>query len=152
VLEQWWQSVRERFEQVKTLVINLDNGPENQSHRTQFLKRLVAFAQRSQLTITLAYYPPYHSKYNAVERCWGILEQHCNAEVLDTVETVVQFAQTMTWKGKVPVVQLLTTTYPTGVRLTKQAMAEVETHIQHLTGLERWFVEISCATPASSDT
>jgi transposase len=152
VLEQWWQSARERFEQVKTLVINLDNGPENQSHRTQFLKRGVPFAQTSQLTIQLAYYPPYHSKYNAVERCWGILETHWNGDILDTVETVVKFAQTMTWKGKAPVVRLLTTTYPTGVRLTKKAMAEVETHIQRLIGLERWFVNISCALPASPDT
>jgi transposase len=93
---------RERFEQVKTLVINLDNGPENHSPRTQFLKRLLAFAQTSQLTIHLAYYPPYHSKYNPIERCWGILEQHWNGDVLDTVETVVQFAQTMTWKAKAP--------------------------------------------------
>jgi transposase len=152
VLEQWWQSVRERLEHVKTLVINLDNGPENHSHRTQFLKRLVAFAHRYQLTVKLAYYPPYHSKYNAVERCWGVLEQHWNGDVLDTVETVVKFAQTMTWKGKAPVVRLLTTTYPTGVRLTKQAMAQVATHVERLTGLERWFVEISCAMPASPDT
>jgi transposase len=85
-------------------VINLDNGPENQSHRTQFLNRLVAFAQTSRLTIKLAFYPPYHSKYNAIERCWGILETHWNGDMLDTVETVVQFAQTMTWKGKSPVV------------------------------------------------
>src|SRR5712692_1197529 len=28
VLEHWWQSVRERLEQVKTLVINLDNGED----------------------------------------------------------------------------------------------------------------------------
>jgi hypothetical protein len=41
--------VRERFEQIRTLVINLDNGPENQSHRTQFLNRMVAFAQTSHL-------------------------------------------------------------------------------------------------------
>lgn len=54
VVEQWWQRVRARFEHVRTLVINLDNGPENHSHRTQFLKRLVAFAQTSQLTVTLA--------------------------------------------------------------------------------------------------
>jgi transposase len=152
VLEQWWQSVRERFEHVKTLVINLDNGPENHSHRTQFLNRLVAFAQTSQLTVKLAYYPPYHSKYNPVERCWGILETHWNGDILDTVETVVKFAQTMTWKGKPPVVRLLTTIYSTGVRLTKQAMAEVETHVQRLIGLERWFVDISCATSASPDT
>jgi hypothetical protein len=81
VLEQWWQSVRDRFEQVRTLVINLDNGPENHSHRTQFLKRLVAFAQTSQLTIKLAYSPPYHRKYNPVERCWGVLETHWNGDV-----------------------------------------------------------------------
>jgi transposase len=140
VLEQWWQSVRARFEHVRTLVINLDNRPENQSHRTQFLNRLVA------------YYPPYHSKYNPVERCWGILETHWNGDILDTVETVIKFAQTMTWKGNPPVVRLLTTIYYTGVRLTKRAMAEVETHVQRLIGLERWFVDISCATSASSDT
>ncbi len=152
VLEEWWQSVRDRFEHVRTLVINLDNGPENQSHRTQFLNRLVAFAQTYQLVVQLAYYPPYHSKYNPIERCWGILETHWNGDVLDSVETVVQFAQTMTWKGKAPVVRLLTTIYHRGVRLTKQAMAEVETHIQRLSGLERWFVEISCAPSASPDT
>ena len=50
------------------------------------------------------------------------------------------------------VISLLTTIYHTGVRLTKQAMAEVETHIQRLSGLERWFVEISCAPSASPDT
>jgi Rhodopirellula transposase DDE domain len=152
VLEQWWQSVRACFEHVRTLVINLDNGPENHSHRTQFLNRLVAFAQRYQLAVQLAYYPPYHSKYNPVERCWGILETHWNGDVLDTVETVVKFAQTMTWKGKPPVVQLLTTIYHTGVRLNKKAMVEVETHVQRLIGLERWFVTISCAPPASPDT
>lgn len=151
VLEQWWQSVRARFEQVRTLVINLDNGPENHSHRTQFLNRLVAFAQTSQLTIQLAYYPPYHSKYNAVERCWGSLENHWNGDVLDTVETVVKFAQTMTWKGKHPLVCLMTTTYHTGVRLSKQAMAQVETHLKRLAGLEKWFVDISFATPVALD-
>jgi transposase len=152
VLEQWWRSVRERFEHVRTLVINLDNGPENHSHRTQFLNRLVAFAQTSGLTIQLAYYPPYHSKYNAIERCWGSLENHWNGDVLDTVETVVKFAQTMTWKGKHPVVCLMITTYHTGVPLSKQAMAEVETHLTRLAGLEKWFVDIAFATPVALDT
>jgi Rhodopirellula transposase DDE domain len=68
------------------------------------------------------------------------------------VETIVKFAQTMTWKGKAPVVRVLTTISQTGVRLTKQAMAEVETHIERLSGLERWFVEISCTPPALPDT
>ncbi len=152
ILELWWQSVKEGFEHIHTLVINLDNGPENQSHRTQFLNRLVTFAQTSHLTIKLANSPPYHSKYNPIERCWGTREQHWNADLLDTIETVVQFAQTMKWKGHHPVVHLLTTLYQTGVRLTKKAMAQVEIHVQRLSGLERWFLDIPCALSPSPDT
>jgi len=68
-LSEWWEMVRSRFAQITTLVINLDNGPENQSRRTQFLRRMVEFAQQSGLRVRLAYYPPYHSKYNPIERC-----------------------------------------------------------------------------------
>ena len=133
-------------------MINLDNGPENQSHRTQFMARLVEFAKKSQLTIQLAYYPPYHSKYNPIERCWGVLEKHWNGDLLDSIETVVNFAQTMTWKGNAPVVRLLTTIYHTGVRLTKKAMTEVEKHLERLSGLKRWFVKISGTPFVSQDT
>ena len=75
-LEEWWESVRERFGHIRMLVLNLDNGPENHSRRTQFLWRMVQFAHRTGLRVRLAYYPPDHSKYNAIERCWGILEMH----------------------------------------------------------------------------
>jgi len=34
-LIQWWETIKDRFPDVKTLVINLDNGPENNSHRTK---------------------------------------------------------------------------------------------------------------------
>ncbi len=67
VLEQWWISVKDRFLKIRTLLINQDNGGENSSRRTQFMKRLVEFAHRHQLHIRLAYYPPYHSKYNPIE-------------------------------------------------------------------------------------
>ncbi|MCU7933874.1 MAG: hypothetical protein KZQ99_03215 [Candidatus Thiodiazotropha sp. (ex Dulcina madagascariensis)] len=35
--------------------------------------RLVAHADAHQVTIQLAYYPPYHSKYNPVERLFILL-------------------------------------------------------------------------------
>ena len=94
-LIDWWETVKERFPLITTLVINLDNGPESHSRRTQFMQRLVEFAQRYQLTIRLTYYPPYHSKYNPIERCWGILEQHWNGALLDSLEAVIQYASTM---------------------------------------------------------
>ena len=86
--------------------------------------------------------PPYHSKYNPIERCWGILEHHWNGALLDSLDAVLGFAGTMRWKGKAPVVQVVTTTYHTGVALTKAAMAEVETHLARLAGLEKWFLDI----------
>jgi transposase len=42
------------------------------------MKRLTEFADKNNLEIALAYYPPYHSKYNPIERGWGILENHWN--------------------------------------------------------------------------
>jgi hypothetical protein len=53
-LEQWWEHVRARFTSITTLVVNLDNGPENHSRRTQFLGRMVRFAHRSGLRVRLA--------------------------------------------------------------------------------------------------
>jgi hypothetical protein len=58
----------------------------------------------------------------------------------------------MTWKGNAPVVRLLTTIYETGVRLSKQAMAEVEKHLERLSDLERWFVKIACTLFSETDT
>jgi transposase len=141
-LEQWWQEVRLRFLSVKTLVINLDNGPENQSRRTQFLKRIVEFARKYDLVVQLAYYPPYHSKYNPIERCWGILEMHWNGSLLDSIEAVVGFAGSMTWKGKHPRVSVVETIYNKGVRLKPKEMKALESEVVRLAGLGKWFVEI----------
>lgn len=107
------------------------------------MKRIVEFAHQSQLTLQLAYYPPYHSKYNPVERAFGWLEQHWNGSLLESVETVLNFAATLTFKDKHPVVTLVKKVYEPGVKLTQKAMAEVEKQLQRLTNLKKWFVEIS---------
>ena len=93
------------------------------------MKRMVEFADRNQLEIVLVSYPPYHSKYNPIERCWDILEAHWNGTLLNSVETVVEWARTMTWKGLRPVVQLLDNVYETGVRIAKKVFQKIE---------ERW--------------
>jgi transposase len=145
-LIQWWEQVQPRFGHITTLVINLDNGPENHSRRTQFMQRLVEFVHQYGLTVRLAYYPPYHSKYNPIERCWGILENHWNGNLLDTIETVLHFAASMTWNGLHPIVELVTTTYHSGVKLSKDAMELVETQLTRASELAKWFLDIAPAT------
>jgi len=138
----FWLTVRERFPQVETLLLNQDNGRESHSRRTQFMQRITEFTDEFQVTIQLAYYPPYHSKYNPVERVWGVLEKHWNGSLLDSIQTVLNFAETMTWNGRHPVVKLVEKTYHTGVSLTKKAMDKLEERFERLSGLEKWVVRI----------
>jgi len=70
------------------------------------------------------------------------LENHWNGALLDSIDAAIRFATTITWKGKRPVVELVTTIYQTGVKRTKHAMQMVETQLQRLPGLDKWFVEI----------
>ena len=149
---QWWETVRERFAHITTLVINLDNGPENHSRRTQFMQRLVEFVRQYPSCVRLASYPPDHSKDNPIARCWGLLEKHWHGALLDSIEAGLAFTRTMTWNGVHPVVERVTTTYQTGVKLTKEAMDRVEAQLQRLPHWEKWFVDIPYPPPTSWDT
>jgi hypothetical protein len=141
-LEQWWAANQAQYPNARRLVINLDNGPENSSARTQFMNRMVMFADATGLEIKLVYYPPYHSKYNLIERCWGILENHWNGTLLNSVDTVVEWARTMTWKGAHPIVKLIETTYDKGVRIAKDAFAAIESRLQRHSNLPKYDVLI----------
>ena len=133
-IEEYWEKNKHRYPNVKTLVINQDNGPESSSSRTQLIVRLVEFSIANNIEIKLAYYPPYHSKYNPIERVWGILENHWNGDLLDSKDTVLKFAETMTWKGNNPVVTFVTKVYESGITLPKKAMKVYESAIVRLAG------------------
>nr|WP_281054664.1 transposase [Thiothrix nivea] len=110
--------------------------------RTQFLKRMVEFANHTGKTVHLLYYPPYHSKYNPIERCWGILEQHWNGTQLKDAETLLEWAKTMTWKGINPMVEFSRKVYEKGVTLSKKAMEAVEARLERNAALPKWDILI----------
>jgi len=141
-LEEIWPKIQAQYG-VDILTLNADNGMENSSSRTQFIKRLVEFAGRSNITINLAYYPPYHSKYNPIERVWGIYENHISGDMMDTVETTLKFAESMTYNGKNPVVKLTEKIYETGVKVNKKAMETYNKFVKGTPLLEKWSLTIS---------
>jgi hypothetical protein len=141
-LHEWWQGSKDRHVGIEELVIDSDNGPESNGQRTQFLKRMIEFVDATRVRVHLVYYPPYHSKYNPVERCWGILEKHWNGTLLSTISTTLEWAKTMTWRGIAPAVRLSTTVYAKGVRVSKQAMAALESRLQRSPTLPRWDIVI----------
>jgi hypothetical protein len=142
-LMNWWENTpaHERIT-IAHIQIKVDNGPESSGVRTQFLKRMVDFADHTSKSVQLLYYPPYHSKYNPIERCWGILEQHWNGAKLVTAETMLEWAKSMTWKGIQPVVNLSKTVYQKGISLSKMAMRAIEARLERNLILPKWDILI----------
>ena len=131
---------------VALLQINMDNGSESNGVRTQFLHRIVQFADHIATPIQLLYYPPYHSKYNPIERCWGILELHWNGTKLIDVETMLEWANRMTWKGIQPMVDLSRQVYHKGISLGKRTMCEIEKRLERHPQLPKWDILIRPAS------
>lgn len=143
MLYDWWNKLTPQEKQKTEIIqIKADNGPESSGVRTQFLKRMVEFVDNIGKIVHLLYYPPYHSKYNPIERCWGILEIHWNGAKLDSVESMLEWAKSMTWKGISPVIELSKKVYQKGVALVKKAMLKVEKRLERNILLPKWDILI----------
>lgn len=143
-LTAWWRENQLNYSELDELVIDLDGGSATRSNRSQFIKRMVELSQAIDLRIRLIYYPPDHSKYNPIERCWAALENYWywNGTILDSVVTAVQWASNMKWKGVSPIVHLVETTYQTGVKVLADELKHYQSQWQHSPTLPQWDITI----------
>ena len=142
-LKSWWAQLSPSAQQqIPDQQIKVDNDPENSGVRTQFLNRIVAWVDEIGKPVHLVYYPPYHSKYNPIERCWGVLEQHWNGPKLIDVPTMLGWAQSMTWKGAHPAIELNQSIYSKGIALTKKEMRPIEQRLERSPTLPKWDILI----------
>jgi len=142
-LAAWWQGLSAtEQDEIDRVQITMDNGSERRGVRTQLLHRMVQFADTLGKPLHLLYYPPYHSKDNPIERCWGIMALHWHGAQLIDVETMLEWAKRMTWKGLKPVVELSRKVYTKGVSLSKVAMRAVEARLERNPLLPKWDILI----------
>ena len=141
-LELWWQENQALYPGLEELVIDLDGGAATRSNRTQFIKRMVEFARKTQWQIRLIYYPPYHSKYNPIERCWAVLENYWNGAILDSIDAALNWASNMTWKGIKPLVHLVEGTYEKGVKVLAKELEQLQPFWQRSETLPKWDVTV----------
>lgn len=146
-LQVWWRKARTQWRGIKRLVIYLDNGPENSGRRRQFLKRMVQFADWSGLEVRLVYYPPYHSKYNRIERCWAALEKKWNGVLLKSWEVIRACALRMTWHGKHPVVERLEGNYAQKRSVPNAEMEKVNARLERSATLPKYDITIKPRKP-----
>jgi len=141
-LSKWWDKNCVKYKDIEELLINLDNGPSVNSHRTQFIKRIVEWTRFIGKTVKLIYYPPYHSKYNPVEHCWGVLENYWNGALLGSVDTALRWAGAMKWRGQHPTIHDMPGEYAKGVKLTKKQLKPFSSSFYRLPELPKWHVTI----------
>jgi len=103
---------------------------------------MVELSHKTHLQIRLIYYPPYHSKYNPIERCWAALENYWNGAILDSVNTALQWAAHMTWKGIAPTIQRVETTYQKGVKPLPEELEDYQPFWQRSETLPKWDITI----------
>jgi transposase len=94
------------------------------------------------LKIRLVYYPPYHSKYNPIERCWAALENYWNGAILDSLEAALNWASNMTWKGISPIVNLVETTYEKGIKVLLDELCQYLPSWHRSISLPKWDITI----------
>jgi hypothetical protein len=141
-LVAWWQQAQFNYPELEELVINLDGGSATRSNRSQFIKRMVQWSQESGLRIRLVYYPPYHSKYNPIERCWAALENYWQGAILDSVTAALQWASHMTWKGIPPIVHWVEKTYPKGIKVMAEELERYKSCWQPSESLPKWDITV----------
>lgn len=141
-LEKWYELRKEEIKKYHTLEVYLDNGPAVASHRTQFINRIMEFCCVTNLKLHLLYYPPYHSKYNPIERVWAALENYWNGTLLSSTEKVMNTIANVTWKKIKLVPVVMDKVYQKGVTLSKKEMKKREEFIERNHNLPKWDVII----------
>ena len=129
---------------LKKLIIFLDNGPENNSRRRLWLKSLVKLSKKYNLVIQLVYYPPYHSKYNKIERVWARIQMQWRQITIDSLDILINSLNKITWQGINIKGSLSTVKYEKGIKVSDYEMeTKINTHIIRETGLEKWSLVIT---------
>lgn len=113
----WWcEQGRHTYPGADEILVLCDGGGSNSSTKYLFKQDLQALANRLNLRIRIAHYPPYCSKYNPIEhRLFPHVTQACRGVPLETVETAKHYMEkTETTTGLKVTVRIINKVFATG--------------------------------------
>ena len=116
---------------------------ENSGRRKLWLKNLVELSKKYKIIIHLVYYPPYHSKYNKIERFWARLQMYWNDIIMDSVEKLEKCLNTVTWEDVKCKGSVCFDEYKKDIEVSYEEMEKADLHIIREEGLEKWSIVIT---------
>ncbi len=124
----WWRfEGRRLYPAVRTLWITADGGGSNGWRLRLWKLELQGFADKSGLCLSICHFPPGTSKWNKIEhRLFSFISSNWRGEPLRDYQTVVNLiASTTTAKGLTVTCRLDRRKYPTGRKVSREQMKQV---------------------------
>lgn len=95
----WNMSIREDYPNAKKMLILCDVGGSNNSHHYVVKEQFKLLAERFQIEIVVAHYPPYCSKWNPIEhRAFSFISKKWQGVVFDNYYIIKNLAEQTTTK------------------------------------------------------
>lgn len=118
----WWRFGRQLYPQATSLLLLCDGGGSNSSRTYLFKAALQTLANRIELPVRVAHYPPYTSKYNPIEhRLFPHVTRACQGVIFKSVALVKELMEkTQTRTGLRVVVDILDRVYETGKKVAEE--------------------------------
>jgi hypothetical protein len=104
----WTEHLQFEYPQANTILINCDGGGSNNASHYIVKYDLYLLAQSLQMDLLIMHYPPYCSKWNAIEhRLFCHVSRSWSGQVLDTIQTAYDLAAKTSTKTGLKVEVLL---------------------------------------------
>lgn len=124
----WWKTEGSSlYPKARKLLITADGGGSNGYRSCLWKRELQRLANEFGLTISVCHFPPGTSKWNKVEhRLFSFISSNWRGEPLTDYETIVKLiSSTKTATGLSVTCYLDRSKYPTGIRISKKEMRQL---------------------------
>lgn len=127
-IKRWWENYgQEEYPNAKSIMITADGGGSNGAKNRLFKLELGKLANRIGLPITVSHYPPYTSKWNAIEhKLFSFISINWRAKPLISLEVVIELLNHTTTKSGLKVTAMIDKNiYKTGIKVTDKELEQL---------------------------
>lgn len=128
-IRRWWRSMgHPTYPEATRLLITADAGGSNGSRLRLWKLELQKLADETGLRMVVCHFPPGTSKWNKIEhRLFSYISQNWRGKPLRSFQTIVNLiAATTTQTGLKVHAELNTDSYPAGIKVSDQELAQVK--------------------------
>ncbi len=128
-IRRWWYSMgQEQYPRAERLLITADGGGSNGSRVRLWKLELQRLADETGLAIAVSHFPPGTSKWNKIEhRLFSFISKNWRGKPLTSLKVIVNLiAGTTTKKGLKVHAEIDGQSYPAGIKVPDQEMAEIK--------------------------